>query len=80
MGEEEARRWKIESLHYGKRRPPILVQGWNVDDQEVAEADAIRVSYTFPNGVTMYRTVHGAQSKQRLMDLIDTETRVNSPF
>ena len=61
------RGWKIVSLHYSDPgKPPRM--GPRPSDAQIANADAIRVSYT-PRGGAIpiaYRTVHGAPSRAAL--------------
>lgn len=72
--------WRIVSLHREGHKPEVITKGGKVTDDAVANADAIRVSYTSRStGVTSYRTIHGAESKAQVGDLIRNVTRVVSP-
>lgn len=58
------RGWKIVSLHYNDPATPPRI-GPRPSDALIANADAIRVSYT-PTGMsqpTAFRTIHGAPSR-----------------
>jgi lipopolysaccharide/colanic/teichoic acid biosynthesis glycosyltransferase len=69
--------WKIVSLHSEGQRPIV---GPRPSDAKIAQADAIRVSYTNRRtGVTTFRTIHGAKSRRQVGDIIDRTTRVVSP-
>lgn len=71
--------WKIVSLHREGDKPQTVNRG-RVSDRDIESADAIRVSYTSRRtGVTTYRTIHGADSKDSIGDIIRTTTRVVSP-
>jgi hypothetical protein len=58
------RGWKIVSLHYEDASTPPRI-GPRPSDVQIANADAIRVSYT-PRGASepiAWRTIHGAPSR-----------------
>lgn len=72
--------WRIVSLHREDEPPTIIPKGGRVSDADIESSDAIRVSYTNRStGVTSYRTIHGADSKAQIGDLIRTVVRVVSP-
>lgn len=69
--------WKIVSTHQEGQKAKV---GPRPSDAQIANADAIRVSYTSRStGVTTYRTIHGAKSRRQVGDIIDRTTRVVSP-
>lgn len=63
--------WEIVSLHYSdaSRSPKV---GPRPSDASIADADAIRVSYTPPghSEPVAYRTIHGAPSRKAIGDHI----------
>jgi hypothetical protein len=64
MASSLPRGWKIVSLHYNDANTPPRI-GPRPSDAQIANADAIRVSYT-PRGVSepiAHRTIHGAPSR-----------------
>jgi hypothetical protein len=72
--------WRLVSLHQSGQEPRIITARQRVSDADIARADAIRVSYTSRRtGLTSFRTIHGANSKAQIGDLIRTVTRVVSP-
>lgn len=74
------RGWKIVSLHYSDPSTPPRV-GPRPSDSRISEADSIRVSYT-PPGATApvaHRTIHGANSRDDIADLIARVITVASP-
>jgi hypothetical protein len=64
--------WQIVSLHYSDRNIPPRV-GPRPSDSRIADADAIRVSYTPPgeSQPVAFRTIHGASSRQGVGDIIE---------
>jgi hypothetical protein len=58
------RGWKIVSLHYADPNKPPRI-GPRPSDAQIAQADAIRVSYTRRGDTepTAWRTIHGAPSR-----------------
>lgn len=74
--------WRIVSLHYADGRDAKVVPPrGRIGDDAIANADAIRVSYTNRRtGLTAYRTIHGAGSKTKIGDLIRNTIRIVSPI
>lgn len=69
--------WRIVSLHT-KDAPPKVTS--RPSDAQILAADAIRVSYTNRRtGLTTYRTIHNAKSRNQVGDIIRRTTRVVSP-
>lgn len=81
MGKPLPQGWRIVSLHYADdREAKIIPPRGHVTDSAVGDADAIRVSYTnAQTGLVAYRTIHGADSKEKVGDIIRHTTRVVSP-
>ena len=72
--------WQIVSLHYADPNKPPRV-GPRPSDAAIASADAIRVSYK-PRGASQpiaYRTIHGANSRAQIGNLITQVIKVASP-
>jgi hypothetical protein len=66
-------------LYYGDRAPADRrVINQHPSDADIAGADSIIVSYTDSLG-TIYRTVHGANSRKQVGKLILRVTQVVSP-
>lgn len=71
--------WKFEGLYYSQRDPANRrVISHDPTDGEVATADSIIISYTDGLG-TIYRTIHGANSRKDVGKLIMRVTQVVSP-
>lgn len=74
------RGWKIVSLHYSDPNKAPRV-GPRPSDSQISEADSIRVSYTPPgtDSPVAHRTIHGANSRDDIADLITRVIKVASP-
>lgn len=71
--------WKFEGLYYGDRAPSERrVINHDPSDYQIAMATDVIVSYTDALG-TVYRTVHGANSRQGVGSLIGRTVQVVSP-
>jgi hypothetical protein len=64
--------WDVVSLHYEGQDPLILGPDDYLTDREIGQADAIRVMhYDSESDVGTYRTIHGADDWEGLVDLIE---------
>jgi len=71
--------WKFEGLYYTDRPPgDRKVINQNPTDDEIANADAIIVSYTDGLG-TIHRTIHGAMNRKAVGRHIIRVTIPDSP-
>lgn len=73
--------WSIHSLHYADRDPRFYSPGSPPRDSTIAGANAIRVAYREPGSddPPAFRTIHGANSRDQIADLIQRVTFVVSP-
>lgn len=70
--------WKIAGLyHQGDRIRPVNHD--RVTDGEISAADAIIVAHTDSRGIVKHRTIHGADGKDKVADLIIGQTMIYSP-
>jgi len=71
--------WRFEGLYYSTRpEDQRRVINHHPSDREVSSADSIIVSYTDGLG-TIYRTIHGANSRKDVGKLIGRVITVVSP-
>lgn len=73
--------WRIAGLYVHGAGTFKVDPGKRVTDSDIERSDAVIVAYTSRRtGTTVHRTIHGAQSKQGVGDIIRFTTRVVSPI
>jgi hypothetical protein len=64
--------WDVVSLHYEGQEPRIVEADDFITNSEIGHADAIRVVHHDPESdIDAYRTIHGADDWEGLIDLIE---------